>query len=347
MKPASHNQTLPIPYDEIIMLHDRAYDESTPDELFNITIAEELGDVIATLGITVTCMPFTDETMMSLKQKKAAGENFAIFNLVENVERRPEWQPRAMEALEQLGMPFTGTDTGTLLACDADKFRMKELFRAQNLPTPPFATRHNPAPLYEQPGLWLVKSAIYHGSFNVKQENVSDDPAYLLRLMQQYESEHGGLWFAERYLPGREFFIGMIGHRGQDPELLPETELVFDPAYYKDDRRPILTEDAKWEEADDQYKSMGARYGALPDSDPLKAKLEQLAIKSWHALDLGGYARIDFRLDDKGDPSILEVNTNPYLAIIPDSYIYQPAACAGLSVADVLTKIILCANPPQ
>ena len=46
MKPALRDQKAIIPYDEIIMLHDRAYDESTPDELFNITIAEELGDVI-------------------------------------------------------------------------------------------------------------------------------------------------------------------------------------------------------------------------------------------------------------------------------------------------------------
>ena len=116
MKPALRDQKTIIPYDEIIMLHDQAYDESTPDELFNITIAEELGDIIREQGVTVTCMPFTNETFTALKNKKASGESFAIFNLVENVERKPEWQPRAMEALEDLGAPYTGTDTGTLLA---------------------------------------------------------------------------------------------------------------------------------------------------------------------------------------------------------------------------------------
>ena len=347
MKSAVHSDVTRIPYDEIIMLHDRAYDESTPDELFNITIAEELGDVIRTLGVATTCLPFTDETMALLKHKKEAGQRFAIFNLVENVERKPEWQPRAMQALEALGAPYTGTDTGTLLACDADKFRMKELFRAQNLPTPPFATRNYPKPLYEQPGLWLVKSAIYHGSFCIRHENVSDDPDFLLRLMQQYENEHGGLWFAERYLPGREFFIGMIGQRGHDPELLPETELTFHPDYFKGERRPFLTEDGKWEEDGAEFKAIGARYGELAADDPLKPHLQQLAIRSWHALDLSGYARIDFRLDDHGEPCLLEVNTNPYLAIIPDSFIYQPAARAGLGVADVLAKIILCANPAR
>ena len=342
-----YNQSIRTLYDEIIMLHDRAYDESTPDELFNITIAEELGEIIRTLGVMATCMPFTEATMATLKNKKATDGRFAIFNLVENVERKPEWQPRAMQALEELGVPYTGTDTGTLLACDADKFRMKELFRAQNLPTPPFATRTYPKPLYDQPGLWLVKSAIYHGSFCIRQENVSDDPTYLLHLMQQYEDEHGGLWFAERYLPGREFFIGMIGLRGHDPELLPETELTFNHDYFKGSRRPFLTEDGKWEEDGAEFKAIGARYGELPAGDPLKQKLQQLAIKSWYALGLSGYARIDFRIDEHGNPCILEVNTNPYLAIIPDSFIYQPAACAGLSVADVLAKIILCANPAR
>lgn len=345
MKPDARSSSIAIPYDEIIMLHDQPYDESTPDELYNITIAEELGDIIGGTGIRTTMMPFNDRTLAALKTKRMAGENFAVFNLVENVERKPEWQPRAMEALEKLGVPFTGTDTGTLLACDADKFRMKELLQSQDLPTPPYATRNHTKPLYDSPGKWLVKSAIYHGSFNVKQENVSDDPAYLLRLMQRYEDEHGGMWFADRYLPGREFFIGMIGNRGEDPELLPETELTFNPAHFTDGRLPFLTEDAKWEEDGDEYKAIGARYGELPANDPMKQKLQELAIKSWHALGLSGYARIDFRMDEDDNPWILEVNTNPYLAIIPDSFIYQPALRAGLSIADVLTKIILCANP--
>jgi D-alanine-D-alanine ligase len=347
MKPDARNTPLTIPYDEIIMLHDQPYDESTEDELYNITIAEELGDVISTTGIKTTMMPFNDDTISILAKKKQAGENFAIFNLVENVDRKPEWQPRAMEALEKLGVPFTGTDTGTLLACDADKFRMKELLQSQNLPTPPYATRNYTKPLYENPGKWLVKSAIYHGSFNVKQENVSEDPAYLLQLMQRYEDEFGGLWFADRYLPGREFFIGMIGMRGEDPELLPETELTFDADYYSNGKLPFLTEDAKWEEPDDAHKTVGARYGELAPDSELRLKMEALATRSWHALGLGGYARIDFRLDEAEQPCILEVNTNPYLAIIDDSYIYQPAARAGLTVADVLTKIILCANPAR
>lgn len=347
MTSAAHKKLSTIPYNEIIMLHDRIYDESTLDEHFNVTIAEELGAVISGLGVKTTCMPFTDETISTLKKKKDAGESYAIFNLVENVERRPEWQPRAMEALEQLGVPFTGTDTGTLLACDADKFRMKELFLAHDLPTTPWATRNYTKPLYENPGLWLVKSAIFHGSFNIRQENVSDDPAYLLQLMQKYEDEHGGLWFADRYLPGREFFMGMIGMRGEDPELLPETELTFNPEHFSEGRRPFMTEDAKWEEGGAEYKAIGARYGELPACDPLKKQMQQLAMKSWHALGLSGYARIDFRLDEQGNPCILEVNTNPYLAIIPDSFIYQPALRAGLSIADVLTKIILCANPAR
>lgn len=347
MKPAALKVVPPLPYDEIIMLHDQPYDDSEPDELFNITIAEELGDVIRTLGVAVTCMPFNDQTLEILRLKRQASENFAVFNLVENVDRRPEKQPQAMEALQELNVPFTGTDTGTLLACDADKFRMKELLRSANLPTAPWASRENPAPLYDHPGLWLVKSAIYHGSFNIRQENVSADPDYLLRLMQQYESQHGGIWFAERYLPGREFFMPMIGMRGQDPECLPEMEMTFDPAYFSEDRRPFLTEDGKWEETGTEYKAIKARYGELSGTDPLKIKLQHLAVKSWQALDLSGYARIDFRLDEQGYPYILEVNTNPYLAIAPDSYIYQPAATIGLSVADVLAKIILCANPPR
>lgn len=346
MKSAPRNDLSPLPYDEIVVLHDRAYDESTDDELFNITLAEEIGDIISTLGTSVTCLPYGDDTLNTLRKKKLAGTNFAVFNLVENVERKPEWQPRAMEALEALGIPFTGTNAGTLLACDADKFRMKEALLAQHLPTPAWATRNYTKPLYEQSGLWLVKSAIYHGSFNIHQDSVSDDPKHLLKLMQQYEDAHGGLWFAERYLEGREFYIAMIGRQGEDPELLPEAEIIYDRTFFKDGLRPLLTEAAKWDENGAEFKATRTAFGELPDSDPLKAELTRLATACWKALGLNGYARVDFRIDEHEKPHILEVNTNPYLGI-HDSFIFQPAAKAGLSVADVLAKIILCAHQPQ
>lgn len=334
-----------IPYDEVIMLHDHPYPESTPDELFNITLAQDLGMIIRTLGVAVSCMPYCDSSLQALRYKKMRGDNFVVFNLVENVERKPEWQPRAMQALEDIGVAFTGTNAERLLACDADKFRMKEALRTHDLPTPPWATRNYTKPLYQNSGPWLVKSAIYHGSFNIHQNSISEDPAYLLALMQRYEDAHGGLWFAERFMDGREFYIGMIGRKGETPYLLPTAEIVYDPAYFTQGRYPLLTENGKWYDDGDEFKAIRTVFEHPPGTEILSRLLRDLATQCWVAMDLNGYARVDFRTDDSGQPFILEINTNPYLGI-GDSYIFQPAAIAGMSEANVLSRIIWCAHPP-
>ncbi|MCM2343231.1 MAG: hypothetical protein NDJ24_01565 [Alphaproteobacteria bacterium] len=346
MPKSSGNPLPPIPYDEVVMLHDHPYPQSTPDELFNITLAENLGSLISTTGVKVSCRSFCEASLQELASRKSRSENFVVFNLVENVERKPEWQPRAMQALEDLGVAFTGTDAKTLLACDADKFRMKEALIHHGLPTPIWATRNYTKPLYEQEGPWLVKSALYHGSFNIHQSSISNDPTYLLTLMQEYEDAHGGLWFAEQFVNGREFYIGLIGQRGAPPELLPEAEIIYNPEVFNAGRHALLTESGKWDESGEEFKAIQARFGGLAPQDPLAITLRTLSSQCWMALNMSGYARVDFRTDHSGQPYILEINTNPYLGI-DDSYIFQPAASMGMSVIDVLIKIILCAHPSR
>ena len=36
-------------------------------------------------------------------------------------------------------------------------------------------------------------------------------------------------------------------------------------------------------------------------------------MRTWHAFGLRGYARVDFRVDDRGHPWIIDINTNPCL----------------------------------
>ena len=44
------------------------------------------------------------------------------------------------------------------------------------------------------------------------------------------------------------------------------------------------------------------------------AKLQETAVHAYQALQLRDYGRIDFRLDKKGRPHVLEVNPNPDIA---------------------------------
>ena len=56
------------------------------------------------------------------------------------------------------------------------------------------------------------------------------------------------------------------------------------------------------------------RIKALSD-DALRAKLQEMAVKAFLACSCRDYARVDFRVDKKGRPFILEVTPNPDISL--------------------------------
>ena len=63
-----------------------------------------------------------------------------------------------------------------------------------------------------------------------------------------------------------------------------------------------------------------------------------IAKRTYRALDLSGYARIDIRLDDEGRPYVLEANPNPNLAYGED--FAESAEKTGVSYEALLDRII-------
>jgi D-alanine-D-alanine ligase len=67
-------------------------------------------------------------------------------------------------------------------------------------------------------------------------------------------------------------------------------------------------------------------------------RLEQMAKKCWQVFGLGGYARIDFRVDADGQPWILEINANPCLS--PDAGFAAAVKQSGLTFAEAVGRIL-------
>ena len=68
--------------------------------------------------------------------------------------------------------------------------------------------------------------------------------------------------------------------------------------------------EAKWQAAHPTYR------GTVPVcparvSPALERRLTRFALQAYRVLKLRGYARVDFRLDARARPYILEVNPNP------------------------------------
>jgi D-alanine-D-alanine ligase len=70
----------------------------------------------------------------------------------------------------------------------------------------------------------------------------------------------------------------------------------------------------------------------------LLENLKNIALQCWHVFNLKGYARVDFRVDEKGNIYVLEINANP--CISPDSGFVAAATQAGMNHMDLIKRII-------
>ena len=93
--------------------------------------------------------------------------------------------------------------------------------------------------------------------------------------------------------------------------MFPIWELSFDGM--PEESRPIATERLKWSLI---YRKKHAIVSGpareLPDK--VAARIRETCSRVYRNLTLSGYARIDLRLREDGEPCVLEANPNPQLA---------------------------------
>jgi D-alanine-D-alanine ligase len=146
---------------------------------------------------------------------------------------------------------------------------------------------------------------------------------------------------AQRFLPGREFNIGILG--GYKLQVLPFAEVNYSalPAEIP----PIMSYAAKWMGNSIEYKRTSVVCPAEVTPD-LGRRLSELTVAAFRVLGGWGYGRVDLRLDEHGEPHILEVNCNPCLE--EDVALARSARAAGIGYLDLLQRIIQAAldKPP-
>ena len=146
-----------------------------------------------------------------------------------------------------------------------------------------------------------------------------------------FKTEH----FAEAYIEGREFNLGLL-ERISGVEVLPIAEILFEGL--EANAPKIVGFDAKWTPNSAPYLCTPRRFGLEQDEPELAKKLKHFALASWTLFGLSGYARFDFRVDPTGAPFLIDVNPNPFLA--PDAGFAVAAAEAGLSYHDLIGRIL-------
>jgi len=120
------------------------------------------------------------------------------------------------------------------------------------------------------------------------------------------------------------------------PEVLSPAEIEF--TNFPADKPKIVGHDAKWKETTDEYLNTPRRFQFGPRDRALLDELQSLARRSWEVFGLRGYACVDFRVDNDGQPWILEINANPCLS--SDAGFAAAVEQSGITFDTVVERIL-------
>ncbi len=224
--------------------------------------------------------------------------------------------------LECLGIPYTGS--GVLASALAmDKKQSKWVFHAHGLPTPEFEmlTRgvRGAWPLARLAPPVVVKPICEGSSVGVSVVRDRGELSPALKTAFRYDSEA----LVETYVPGRDLTVGVL-----DDQALAVVEMRPRSGFY--DYR-------------DKYETGRTEYLVpAPLTARQTARTQDLALAAHRALGCRGASRVDFRLDERGRPQLIEVNTIP--GMTATSLLPKSAAAAGIGFDELVLRILTAAR---
>jgi D-alanine-D-alanine ligase len=315
----------------VLVLHSDVPPDAPPDEQDTLLQAAAIESTLTELGHESSRAAFVPKPC-ALEALLARECPDLVFNLVETVWGRGLYAPLAPQMLTQLGVPFTGAGAASMATC-SDKVLAKRLLNGAGLPTPDWSEPPDWGGIGE--GRWIVKAVSEDASLGLDDDAVVTGRAAVVARAQRSAAQHGGRWFAECYIEGREFNVALIEKSGA-PSLLPIGEMIFEK--WDENRPRIIGYAAKWDEAAADYRDTTRVFDWRERAPDLYRLLERLSKRCWALFGLAGYARVDFRVDRHGQPFILEINPNPCLE--PNAGVAAAAEQANLPYASLIDDIV-------
>ena len=294
-------------------------------------------DVISTLtamGHEVQALGVHDD-LGEIRRLATEWKPHIAFNLLEGFDDITVFDQNVVSHLELLKLAYTGCNPrGMLLA--RDKSLSKKLLAYHRIPMPEFEVFRIGRPIRRAKRLsfpLMVKSLTQEASIGISQASVVDSDEKLKERVTFIHESIRTAAIVEQYIEGRELYVGVLGN--QLLQALPVWELFF--TNMPDGAKRIATDRVKWSVK--YQKKYGIDSGPARElAEPKSEQLQHLCKRAYRALELSGYARIDLRLDEAGNPWVLEANPNPQIARGED--FAASAEKAGISYEAVLQRII-------
>ncbi len=243
-----------------------------------------------------------------------------IFNMAYGIQGQSRYT-HIPAMLEMLGIPYVGSSPAAH-AIALDKVMSKIVFLRHDLPTPNFWLFSSPDqdlkgirfPVIVKPKM----EAVSIGLRVVEQEkDLREAVAFIVKEFQQQA-------LVEEFIPGREFAVAILGN--DSLETLPIVEIDFGG-----DPNAIQT-------VDDKMKHPRRKVCPADIPAAVADQLCKLAVNAFNALGLFDFARIDFRMDAKGQIYILEINS--MASLNPSGSFVHMAHAAGMSFTDLVNRML-------
>lgn len=243
------------------------------------------------------------EANSDLPIKLAAANVDVVFNIAEGFKgRNREAQVPAL--LELLDIPYSGSDAATL-ALALDKGLAKKVVKAAGVKTAEGQVMfHHKEKLVKDLSFPLIVKPVAEGSSKgVLAKSVVFNETELREAVELVTSRYKQGALVEEFLPGREFTVALLGEK--KPRVLPAMEIVF---HKKAGSHPVYSYQHKLDARGEVENQVPAKL-----DESMKKRIETLAKNAFAALGCRDFARIDIRLNSKGEPCFIECNPLPGL----------------------------------
>jgi D-alanine-D-alanine ligase len=300
------------------------YSEVETAEFDRADTIEAIEEALIQLGHTVDRIGHVRQ----LTARLVAGDRWdMVFNIAEGMHGigREAQVPALLDAYQ---VPYVFSDTLTC-ALTLHKGMTKDVVRAAGVATPDHVVVNHisdlkkikmPFPLFAKP---LAEGTGKGVDANSKVEDMKQLRSVCTQLLKQFKQPV----LVERFLPGREFTVGILG-TGSSAKALATMEIHL--LATAEAEAYSYTNKADWEER--------VSYNLL-SSGQLRRKIETLALDAWRALGCRDAGRIDVRLDENGQPGFIEVNPlagiHPVISDLP-----MMATKIGVSYLELIGTIM-------
>lgn len=236
-----------------------------------------------------------------------------VFNLLEEFDGESVFDSHVVSHLELLRIPYTGNNPRGLMMA-RDKSLAKKILTYHRIKTPKFQVfpknkmKQKVKLLKNLSYPLIVKCLDEDASLGLSKASVVNSEEKLVERIAYIHKKIGVDAIVEEFVAGREFYVGIFGNYRL--ELLPVWEVFYEKSAKPD--QEFYSRSAKWNEKYRQRK--GIQSGKANLTPELELKVQTIAKKTYKALGLNGYARIDVRMNEENEVFVIEANPNPNIS---------------------------------